>query len=706
MTHYAAVAATCSATGNVEYWACSSCGLNYDAEQNGNVINNVVLEKDEDNHVDTTVTTAAKESTCTEEGNTATVHCNDCDTDIETSTTIGKKEHSMTYHEAVAATCSATGNVEYWACSSCGLNYDVAQNGNVILNVTIDTLDCVDEDGDNVCDNCGETLCDNHNPTNWTEVDENTHIGTCEACGKTTTAGHGFDAGVVTAPDCENDGYTTYTCTDCGHSYTANPTTATGHSEGAATQENVVASTCTVAGSYESVVKCSDCGEELSRETKALELADHTMTHYEAVASTCSATGNVEYWACSVCGKNYDAEQNGNVIENVTTAINGEAHKWNNGETTTPATCTEAGVMTYTCQLNGEHTKTEAISAKGHTIVNGACACGAIEGTLSFETTDSRVSLSTEQQIWKQGGITLTHNKESSTTNIADYSNPIRFYKSSALIIKAGGMSKIVFNCNTADYATALQNSIASEDGVLVTLSDKAVIVEFASSVNSFTIAALSAQVRMDSITVTYIPCSHTNTETLEAVAATCKATGLTEGEKCSDCGEVLTAQVETPKADHKYVDGTCSVCGDTESAVAEPVTVSMSSFSATSGNVGEDSNVTYTTAKGDGTSNPLVSGNQIRLYQNSAGTGGGTITISAVEGYKIQSITIGSGMSTSIAYTIDASTTKSATSALASGGTYEVTEINASSITFYCMGTDKNTRLYVNYLSVTYVEA
>lgn len=41
------------------------------------------------------------------------------------------------------------------------------------------------------------------------------------------------------------------------------------------------------------------------------------------------------------------------------------SHTWNDGVVTTPATCTESGVKTYTCTVCGE-TKTEAIAALGH----------------------------------------------------------------------------------------------------------------------------------------------------------------------------------------------------------------------------------------------------------------------------------------------------------------------------------------------------
>lgn len=62
-----------------------------------------------------------------------------------------------------------------------------------------------------------------------------------------------------------------------------------------------------------------------------------------------------------------------------------------------------------------------------------------------------------------------------------------------------------------------------------------------------------------------------------QAVAATCKKTGLTEGSHCSRCGQVLLAQEKTEKAKHSYDKGvvtkptcssegyttyTCQVCG------------------------------------------------------------------------------------------------------------------------------------------------
>ena len=151
-----------------------------------------------------------------------------------------------------------------------------------------------------------------------------------------------------------------------------------------------------------------------------------------------------------------------------------------------------------------------------HNYVEGVCSvCNGVdpdyegevvvpqEFTLSFSSKDNRVSQTGDCQIWEQNGVKLTNNQGSSTSAVADYAAPARFYKSSQLIIECDGMTKIEFACNSASYATALQSSITSGD-YTVSVSGKVVTVVFNAPVDSFTIASLTGgQVRMDSLTVT-----------------------------------------------------------------------------------------------------------------------------------------------------------------------------------------------------------
>ena len=125
--------------------------------------------------------------------------------------------------------------------------------------------------------------------------------------------------------------------------------------------------------------------------------------------------------------------------------------------------------------------------------------------------------------------------------------------------------------------------------------------------------------------------------------------------------------------------------------------TQTMTTFTSTSGNIGGDANVSYAAEKGNASTAPAVNDEEIRIYQN-----GGTLTITGNNGKKLTSITIGSSMKTSVSYKIDGGS-ESSTQSITAGGKYTLSDINATSVLFTCKGTDKNSRLYLNHLSVTY---
>ena len=126
--------------------------------------------------------------------------------------------------------------------------------------------------------------------------------------------------------------------------------------------------------------------------------------------------------------------------------------------------------------------------------------------TITFDDKAKRTVLTTSQQVWVENGITITNDKGSSSSNVADYSKPARFYKSSKLTVATGGeIQSIVFDCNSASYATALKSAIPAASGTITVSSDKVTVV-LAKPASSFVIANLSGgQVRMDSITVTWL---------------------------------------------------------------------------------------------------------------------------------------------------------------------------------------------------------
>lgn len=127
----------------------------------------------------------------------------------------------------------------------------------------------------------------------------------------------------------------------------------------------------------------------------------------------------------------------------------------------------------------------------------------------------------------------------------------------------------------------------------------------------------------------------------------------------------------------------------------ANVVTTTMTNFTDTAANM--DSYISYAAAKGGAQNDPFISNGVLRIYQN-----GGTLTVTAKTGAKINSITIGSSMATSVTYKADTGSTSEAQS-ISAYGTFTKSGLNASSVLFTCVGTDKNSRLYLNNLEVTY---
>lgn len=127
------------------------------------------------------------------------------------------------------------------------------------------------------------------------------------------------------------------------------------------------------------------------------------------------------------------------------------------------------------------------------------------------------------------------------------------------------------------------------------------------------------------------------------------------------------------------------------------PVTVSMDTFSAVSGYVNGDENVSYEAAQGTAQTPPAVNSDEIRIYQN-----GGLLTVTANNGKTISNVTIGSSMATTVQVNIDGGGYGSDNS-ISANGTFSTGTISASTVVFKCTGTDKSHRLYLNSLSVTY---
>ena len=238
--------------------------------------------------------------------------------------------------------------------------------------------------------------------------------------------------------------------------------------------------------------------------TSFVEEGGHSHSYDEGVVTdpTCTEDGYTTY-TCE-CGDTYKDNY-----------VDATGHNYEEN-ITQDATCTEAGEKTFTCS-GCDDTYTEVIPANGHEFVDGVCSTCGVEqskkATLTFDDTSKRKDFSSSQQVWTENGVTVTNAKGSSTTNVADYSNPVRFYKNSTVTIEYPGMLIVEIVANSNSYATALENSI---DNTTVQVNGSTVTIIFTEAQASYTFTC-SEQIRINAIT------AYTTTANIDSASLTVK---------------------------------------------------------------------------------------------------------------------------------------------------------------------------------------
>ena len=311
--HVPGKAASCTETGNLEYWRCLACGEYFIDEE-------LTQSTDEANVIlsalgHTMTETEAKAATCTQDGNNRYFTCSTCGKVFKdeqgTQETTAQAEilpalgHTTKLVDTVAPTCTQPGNKAYYVCETCGRAFKDKQ-GTQATTVRAEAVPALGHT--EVTDQRVEPTCTK------TGLTEGTH---CSVCDEVLTAqkeipakGHSEVIDEGTEPTCTKPGLTEGKhCSVCNEVLTAQEEIpAKGHDV-----EKVEAkdATCTEDGNNDYYV-CRVCGEAFrdekceqatTVEAETLSALGHEITKVEAAEPTWEAAGNIEYYICSRCEK-------------------------------------------------------------------------------------------------------------------------------------------------------------------------------------------------------------------------------------------------------------------------------------------------------------------------------------------------------------------------------------------------------------------
>ena len=392
----------------------------------------------------------------------------------------------------------------------------------------------------------------------------------CSVCGvviqkqePTVALGHDYE-GVKTAPTCDAQGYTTYTCkrSGCGHSYVSNYVPALGHAE---VVDKGKEATCTQSGLTDGK-HCSRCNKVLVAQQQILALG-HDVKVVAGKEATCTKDGLTEGQVCSrtACKKTL-------VVQEVIPAL-GHDYKTE----VTKATCEEKGYTTYTCKRTGcgESYKGNEVNALGHAeVVDKGKAATCTQTGLTEGKHCSRCSkIFVKQEVipaldhkWDNGVIT----KEATATEPGNT-------RYTCIRENCGAVKDVPIPVCEHVYKTKETKATCEDDGY-TTYTCKKCNYSYKDNV----VKALGHDVKVitgkketcttDGLTegqvCTRKECKKTLVEQVVIPApghtivvdmgydATCEADGYTEGTHCSVCEKILTAQKVIPAFGHKWDAG------------------------------------------------------------------------------------------------------------------------------------------------------
>ncbi len=477
-------------------------------------------------------------------------------------------EGKGTYTFTVEATCSAEGYVEVY-CMGCEEvlskkileknDNHVFYNGVCLLCGGIEEEVTCDHEGKGtytftieatcsgeglvqvICAACEDIISEETLEKNDNHVFYN---GVCLLCGETDVCKHNYELVKEEPATCEVPAYYWYKCTECGDEMNGeDPTGALAEHKYEIVKTE--SATCEYPAYY--WYECTVCGDEMNGEDPTGALAEHKYEVVKSEPANCIYPA-YNWYECTVCG----AEKNGEEGEATGIHVDGD----------NDYKCDVCGfVMGNPCDHEGKGTYTFTIEATCSAEGLVQVICAACEDIISEEILEKN-----DNHVFYNGVCLLCgetdeckHNYELVKEEPATCEYPAYYWYK---------CTECGEELNYEDKTGAL----AEHDYDVV--REEAATCQYP-AYKWYECTVCGAEKNGEEGEVN--PNAHIEVID-EAVAATCTETGLTEGKKCSACGEVLVAQKEVAATGHSgqvtitpatcteigYGKGVCDICGET----------------------------------------------------------------------------------------------------------------------------------------------
>ena len=453
----------------------------------------------------------------------------------------------------------------------------------------------------------------------------------CSVCNEVLVAqevvpanGHTEVIDAAKAPTCTETGLTEGKhCSVCNTVLVAQTVVdALGHTNAEAVKENEKAATCTVAGSYDSVVYCSVCDAEISRTTVPVEATGHTEVKDEAVAPTCTETGLTEGKHCSVCNTvlvaqtvvdalGHDIDETGKCIrencdyvefvlvddeETLTEAVsNGGTIKLNDDVELTSALTVNSDTV---INLNGNNLTLPntdnyslivkggnlTISGEGEVIITGNYGISTSYSGTGTLTINGGTYVGKDYALAAFGGDIIINGGNFLADGVV-INNFAPYYGLDAKVYVKGGNFGVTSENYPYESSVFVSydsqgNDVTSE--VIIVDTTKIHIHEWTkSNITKATCQengsqTLTCECELETTGIIYSTGEEHNVVIDEAVAPSCTAAGKTEGSHCDICDEILVEQETIDALGHtpaeaineNVVEATCTVNGSYDSVV------------------------------------------------------------------------------------------------------------------------------------------